>query len=409
MKENIKWYYSPKSQIILYALLLVFTPFLMLQNYLQTAIGTASRFSFYIGKLEIPYILVIVIVFVVFSLVLLRPRFTRFRIIAGFAVILLIILGQHSTDYYFSHRFYDLQHNWHYLAYGLYSYLAYRLLKFKGKPAERIILYTFISALALSTFDEGIQVFISNRIFDICDIAKDVWGTTVGIIFIFFILEKGKIIRNGWKIRQPRISGYLKNPFSILFLEIIFAYILLLVSSVLTDIIFLKLAVVITLGIFIVFFLILHFSQYKIPRIIFISLGIIILLVQGIFFFKYRKDNIVYNTYGLTVYKGIPIPLFDIMIYPDGTFRLVDKKHNFNKRDILTIYDNVSNILLIGSGTEGKGGQGFPENSEFQFVFHNNTRRGLQVIVLKTPEACKEFNRLKKEGYNVLFIIHNTC
>jgi hypothetical protein len=31
------------------------------------------------------------------------------------------------------------------------------------------------------------------------------------------------------------------------------------------------------------------------------------------------------------------------------------------------------------------------------------------VIILPTPQACREFNRLKQEQKSVLFVIHNTC
>ncbi|MBL7086899.1 MAG: VanZ family protein [Candidatus Cloacimonetes bacterium] len=398
----------PATNLVLYSLLLIITPFLLLQNYLQSAIGIFSRLHFNILGIEIPYLLIVVIVFIVSIVVIHRHQLNYYHLFSWLVVILMLILGQLSTDYYFNHRFYDLQHNWHYIAYAIFAYIMYRFLKSKQFPPERIILYTFISALSISTFDEFIQIPISSRIFDICDIAKDVWGAVMGMVVIFFVIEKGKITSNGWKIRQEKIREYFKHPFSLLFLEAVLSYILLCISSILSDIMYWKISILIIIGLFIIFFFILHKSQNKTCRIIFITIFIII-IVQGFFFIKYHKDNIVYNTYGLTVYKGIPIPFFDIMIYSNGTFRLVDKKHYFNKRDLLTIYGHASDILLIGSGSNGKGGKGFPEQKEVQFIFNTKTKKPLQVIVLKTPEACEEFNRLKNKGYNVLFILHNTC
>ena len=111
----------------------------------------------------------------------------------------------------------------------------------------------------------------------------------------------------------------------------------------------------------------------------------------------------------MIVYKGIPIPYFDIMIFPDGTFRLVDKKIYFNQKDkVNRIFKYANDILLIGSGENGEGGMGFiDEQRETQFIFNSQKKLPLQVIVLKTPDACKEFNLLNKKGYDVMFIIHN--
>ncbi len=81
-----------------------------------------------------------------------------------------------------------------------------------------------------------------------------------------------------------------------------------------------------SIGVFLIFFLVFHNSQKKVYRNIFISIAIILVAFQSFFFIKYYNGNIIYNTKGLIVYKGIPIPYFDIMIYPNGTFRLVDKK-----------------------------------------------------------------------------------
>lgn len=407
-KESIK-FYSPWTNLVLYSILLIATPFLLVQNYLQQSIGMASDLSFTIWKLEIPYVLAIAIIFVVFLIVTFRHQITRYRIFACLVVILMIYLGQNSTDYYFHHKFYELQHNWHYFAYGIFSYIMYRFLKQRELSSERIILYTFITALSISVFDEAIQILISSRIFDICDVAKDAWGTVMGMVVVFFVIESGKMTRYSWKIRQKKITDYFKYPFSLLFLEVVFAYLLLLISSILSNKKYLPITILFTIGVFLLFFFIFHTSQRKIYRNIFISIAIIIILLQGFFFIKYSNSNIVYDSKGLIVYKGIPIPYFDVMIFPNGTFRLVDKKIYFNNPDKYnTIYAHAKDILLIGSGKDGKGGRGFPVINEAQFVFNPISKQPLQVIILKTPEACEKFNQLKKKDYNVLYIIHNS-
>ena len=114
------------------------------------------------------------------------------------------------------------------------------------------------------------------------------------------------------------------------------------------------------------------------------------------------------NSNGITIYKGIPLLFFDVMIYENNIFRFVDKKHTFNNRDINTICHHANDILLIGAGKYGEGGNGFPEKVMSQFIFNAVKKKPLQVIILDTPNACKKYNQLKKEGYNVLFIIHNT-
>ncbi|MCK5843614.1 MAG: VanZ family protein [Victivallales bacterium] len=400
---------SPTVHLVMYATLLFATPFILLRNFMQEAIGSLSRFSFYILGLEMPFVVAIGVVVAIALVVALRRYITIYRVLALIAVVLMVALAQKSTDYYFNHKFYDLQHNWHYFAYGIFAYMMYRALKPKKVSASKIILWTFIAALCISSLDEGVQMFMSNRVFDISDIAKDTWGVLAGLVAIHFIGESGSIVRHGWKVRQKRVADYLRQPFSLLVIEIIFAYILLFLSSILSDSQFWYQVIAFTLVAFVIFFIILHLSQKKGFRIAFVGAAAVIIILQSAFFFKYKNENIVYNSYALTVYKGIPIVYYDILIHPNGTFRLVDKKHAFNQRDMQFFHHHASDILLIGSGSEGKGGKGFPEIWETQFVFNPITERGLQIIVQRTPEACETFNRLKNEGKNVLFVIHNTC
>lgn len=407
--RKIKKTYSSLINLILYIMLLVATPFLLLQNYLQTFIGKLSLYKLNFAGINIPYIVIIALIISVTLIIKNLKHFSKFRIISILVAILLMIIGQKLSDFYFNHEFYELQHNWHYFAYGIFSYIAYRYFKSKNRSDAKIILFTFLTAISISTFDEFIQIHISNRIFDIGDIGKDMWGTIIGMFFIFFVVKKGEIIRQGWKIREKKIRYYLSNPFSVLFFEMIFTLILLAVSSQLTNMEYLGYSIIISIGLFIVFFYILHLSQRKIFKRIFISLFIIYILIQGFFFIKYHKEGIIHNSYGITVYKGIPLLFFDVMIFENGSFRFVDKKHDFNTRDKNTILHYSNNILLIGSGKDGLGGNGFPEKLKPQFIFNTVKLKPLQVIIMSTPEACKKYNQLKKEGYNVLFIIHNTC
>lgn len=405
MKKNTKKLDSPVTQLVLYILLLIITPFMLVLHYLQPAIGIMSDFSFYIFKIKILLIPMIAFAILIALVIIFRKKLNIFRIISLLFIIFLIFIAQNSTDYYLGSKFYDLQNNWHYIAYAILAYMIYRVYKQKKLTAERIILYSFIIALCISSFDETFQLFMTRRTFDISDIAKDVWGANIGMIILFFVIENGDIyFKKGWKIRQKKTKYYFKNPLSLLFLELIFTYFLLCFSSVLSNMHYWYSAILSTLIAFFIFFFIFHKSQKKIYAIIFL----VILSVQGFFFIKYFNKNIVYNTKGLTVYKGIPIPYFDIMIYPNGAFRLVDKKSYFNQRDIRTICKHAENILLVGTNEDKVTGMGFPEEDVMQFIFNPEKNKELQVIILKEPQACKEFNKLKKQGYNVLFIIHTT-
>ena len=110
------------------------------------------------------------------------------------------------------------------------------------------------------------------------------------------------------------------------------------------------------------------------------------------------KKNIVYNSHRLTIYKGIVIPYFDLMIFENGMFRLVDKKEFFNIRDKERICDYATDILLLGSGEEGRGGKGFPANEIMQFYVNRAKKSILQATKLKNKEAISLFNKLKKKN-----------
>jgi hypothetical protein len=102
----------------------------------------------------------------------------------------------------------------------------------------------------------------------------------------------------------------------------------------------------------------------------------------------------------------LPLAGFDYLVHPDGRFRPVDKKHAFNTRDFSRLLDLGEDILLLGTGSQGKGGIGLPEDAKVQFVKHAREERGIQVIALPTPLACQVFDRLKEEGMATAFVIH---
>jgi len=403
------WIHSSRLHVIMYSMLLVATPFLILQNFLQDAIGRFSVSTFELGELQIPIVPILFLALLILLIIAFRSYLTRMRMLAGVIALLMIALAQQVTDYYFDHRFYELQQNWHYIAYSIFAFIMYRDLAPRGIPLARIILITFIAATLFSSFDEVVQKFISSRVFDIGDIAKDIWGTLAGLVIIYFGRENARALPSNWKqIRHKRLHNYLKHPFSLIVLMFILSLMFLVYGSLLTEFIYLKYVILLTICSFVIFFILFHISQYKWGKyslVVIITAG---LLVQTFFFVKHRSDNIIYYKNGLMVYKGIPIFFFDIMIFPDGTFRLVDKKYYFKHRDRVFLMKQKADIVIIGSGAYGEGGLGFSEKTVSQFIFNPHIQRGTQFIIIKSSEACQLFNSLKQEKKNVLFVLHNT-
>lgn len=396
--------------LLIFDALLVLTPFLMLQNFLQHTVRTASDYYVSIFGIELPTVLAIALVIVMVLLVLFIRKITLYRTVVMIVIFFLMYLGQYLSDFYIDYKFYDLQNNWHYFAYGLFAFVMYRYLRLFDVSNSKIIIATFLKALLISAFDEGIQVFISNRIFDISDIAKDLWGVTLGIIILFFVVFQGEIAKNGWKIRETRFSDYLKNPLALIVFELIFAFFLLFYSSILTDVSYAFHIFAFTIVSFATVFLIIHFTQYKTVKIIFFSTAGILVFLQLFYFISFKSENIVYNAKYLTVYKGLVLPYFDIMIFPDQSFRFVDKKTEFKGGDINTINKIGADILLVGSGSRAQGGLGFPMQRYVEnphFIYNPNTKKGMQLIKLPTPEAIKVYNRLIANNKKVVFIIHN--
>ena len=407
MNNRLSILTKPKTHRLLYILLLIATPFLLLQNYLQSLIGELSNLSYKFFEISIPVTLTIAIISIFIILFFTYKKLNKLRIISWVVVAILFWIGQKSTDYYFNHKFYELQYNWHFFAYAIFAYLVYRVLSEKKTKPQKIIALTFLYTLTISTFDEAVQIPLSNRIFDLGDIAKDLWGSMIGLFFIFFILEDGKIIKNGWKIRNNKLRKYVANPLSLLIIEFTFAYVFMVTSSLLTSTQYIFSSIIISVIIVTIIISIIHISQIKIWRNILVVFFAAIIITQGFFIVKFYDKNIIYNKNKLLIYNGIPIYFFDVLIFPDGSFRLVDKKKVFNKRDQNTILKTSENIIIIGSGTDGLGGDGFPQNTTTQFIYDETTKQGIQIIILENNEACIKFNTLKNEGKNPSLILHN--
>lgn len=401
--------HSPVTHLVLYGLLLIFTPFIMLHSYLQLAVGKLSDYSVYPFGFRLPLMFTCSVTVSAILLIVFRRKLTLFRVAAGTVCLLMLALGWWLTDFYIIDSFYDLQSNWHYIAYGLFSMFFYRAFNTGRISTSRIIMLTYLSALGLSIFDEGFQLFLSSRVFDINDIAKDSWGTMIGLIVLYFVIDQGRTIgRYGWVVRQDSLGDYLKKPWPLLVLELLVGLLLLVFSSVFSDLCNLICVVFFTSCIFGGMLFILHLWRHRAVRVSVCATMAVVLLIQGGLVIRYRNQNIVYNTCGLTIYRGLILPFFDLMIFPDNTFRVVDRKRAFLPGDIGFFLSLKPDVLVIGTGAQGQGGFGFGLEKS-QLIFNKNTGRCTHVILLPTPGACDVFNSLKEKGKrNVMFVLHNT-
>ncbi|MCF7810489.1 VanZ family protein [bacterium] len=397
-------------QYILFTMLVVATPFVVVTRYLQGAVNIFSHLSFPMLGMEIPYVAATAVLGFIAFLIWQRKNITPRRVIASLIIVVMIAISQYVQDLYGGMSVYDLQRNWHYVAYGSYIFFFFRAFHIRKMPMEKMILISFSSTILMSLFDETFQYFLSHRVFDVSDIAKDSWGSVMGLILVLFVSETyGTIKLKGKRIWKKKFSEYLTDPLSALVVVGLFSFTTVIISPLLTDHPQIIVFLILIAFVFIVELLILHFLQYKKFRIAFIAIVIIKVLLFSGSVIKNKDKFITYNTYGLTVYAGLPIPFFDFIIFPNGLPRLVDKKHFFNNTDKKWLFDQTPSILLIGSGSRGLGGKGFNEESGTYFQFHEEKLKVIQVIILETPKACEVYNRLRKEGKNVMFVVHNTC
>jgi hypothetical protein len=263
-----------------------------------------------------------------------------------------------------------------------------------------------MTALVISSFDEMIQIPLSNRIFDLGDVSKDLWGTMIGLVFVFVIIENGKLFSGSFKVRYPKLKDYLSDAEAVFFYLTMFALLFMAFSSVLSDTRYLLQAVTFPLLVFLLLFWFIHLSQFKIRWVLWILIlamlgGLVVLKI------KYRSKGVVAVTDHLFLYKGIPVYYLDVLIYPDQTFRPVDKKEFFNQRDKKTIKKLSENILLIAAGTRREGGKGFASDKISYFVYNEFRQKGLQVIILDNKSAFARYNRLIEEGKRVTMVIKN--
>ncbi|HPR18265.1 MAG TPA: hypothetical protein PLD62_08460, partial [Candidatus Cloacimonadota bacterium] len=146
--------FSERNQLIVFICIIFSAPFIMCRYYLQSLIGEISGSEFEFWGHTFKIVPLLAVIFLLFFIIVSFRKINKFRLLSFVFILFVIYLGQNISDFYLGHEIYDIQNNWHYLAYLIFSYLMYRYLKTKKVPSARIILYTFFSAMIISTSDE---------------------------------------------------------------------------------------------------------------------------------------------------------------------------------------------------------------------------------------------------------------
>jgi len=393
-----------------FLILVVLTPFVMVTKYLQGTIHVLSLFKLPILGIEVPIIMALSALVAIILLIKYIRLLTSKKIVAIIFVIGMISTGHLVQDKLLDRSFFDLQPNWHYLAYGTYIFFFARAFYSPKLNGSRFIILAYLTVLLISTFDETFQYFLSHRVFDISDISKDAWGATAGLIILFFMTEHyGTIDLKNAKWWKAKISDYFKDPATTLLSFFSLTLIFLLISPILSEHNMWFILCSIGFSTFLFLALIFHFMQYRTFRYVALTVFSILFLGLATSYAINRDKNITYCEHGITVYKGIPVVFFDLMIYPNGQMSLLDKKHNYRKQDKRYFLKQEPDILLIASGHQNKGGKGFSISNGTKFIFNTFSMKGTQLIILPTPDAVKKYNELRKAGKKVFLVLHNTC
>ena len=400
------WVYSPVTHAVMLGAALAFTPVVLMMNRVPNAISRATNLGVEVGGWEIPLVPMLMAVMLALLVVVARRHVTRVRVLASVGLLSMVLLSHRICDAYADLPFYDIRQNWHYGAFGLLTVLALRA--FSGFPTGRRLLYAYLFALCFYAADECAQLFLRSRVSDFNDIAKNGIGSLLALVVYAFIVHDGRILGSS-PVRHRRLSSYLDSPRSVLVLLFLFNYVLLFVSSLLPGFEYWAWVIGLTLVLTLSAWAVVHVSQWRAGRVALALAGLVVVVGLGASFLRHRDGHIVHYSPGLIVYKGIPVPLADVIIYPSGLLRPVAKKPFFNNDDREYILSQKPDVVVIATGDDGSGGVGFgaPGSRLSRLVFNPATGRPTQFVLRPSAEAVEDYNRLQQRGTGrVLFIAY---
>lgn len=403
MRLNV---FSPVTQLVAYCVWLLFLPPMLMYNHLAQAISRTTNLVIDVGGHALPVVPVVGAALVAIVAVFVPRYATRVRALAVLGCVAMVTVSYHVCDVYADLPFYDIRQNWHYGAFGLLTVLALRA--FSGFPTGRRLLYAYLFALCFYAADECAQLFLRSRVSDFNDIAKNGIGSLLALVVYAFIVHDGRILGSS-PVRHRRLSSYLDSPRSVLVLLFLFNYVLLFVSSLLPGFEYWAWVIGLTLVLTLSAWAVVHVSQWRAGRVALALAGLVVVVGLGASFLRHRDGHIVHYSPGLIVYKGIPVPLADVIIYPSGLLRPVAKKPFFNNDDREYILSQKPDVVVIATGDDGSGGVGFgaPGSRLSRLVFNPATGRPTQFVLRPSAEAVEDYNRLQQRGTGrVLFIAY---
>ncbi|MCD6476812.1 MAG: hypothetical protein J7K26_01435 [Candidatus Aenigmarchaeota archaeon] len=92
----------------------------------------------------------------------------------------------------------------------------------------------------------------------------------------------------------------------------------------------------------------------------------------------------------------------DVYVFWDGEILERKKSHDFTENEFLDMLMKDPEIVIIGTGT---GGCVIVDKK----VEMHASLKGVKLIILKTPDAIQEFNKLIKMKEKVAAMFHLTC
>ncbi len=93
----------------------------------------------------------------------------------------------------------------------------------------------------------------------------------------------------------------------------------------------------------------------------------------------------------------------DIFLSPQGVSAWSERKgHKLKAGMVKRALALKPEVLIIGNGVEGALEIGKKARRKVE-------EAGVKLVVLRTPEACYEYNRLYREGKRVILLAHGTC
>ena len=402
---------SPMFQLVFYAIVLVFynaifaiVPVVQMQQALEYAIDriSASLDSTLLWSRTISLTLMVGTAILIFFFF--RRQLAGHRILGIVALSVMVAMGGWISDYYLGYSPLDIRKYWHYLLYGLLVLLAYRAYPPIRMEAADFIYLAVALTLLISSLDEAFQGFISHRVVDLSDIAKDLWGTCMGLIVVFLLIESGERVRLSRQMASPRLFGCFRH-ISPLTICVIGGASLLLTSSVLTEFRYWPHAIILAMVLTSLVLLGVRICARR-QKPITICLLLALLMASVLFLdMQHAFTDVMYCRKGLVTCGPIPIPFFDVLIRSDGSFRLVDKKESFNRRDLQVLLHGSPDILLLGYRIRDSH-LTLPVGRED--LCSDPVQHKTQIIVLSPEEACKEFERFVSMGLKVVLVIHNS-